>query len=148
MSKKIVPEDTTIKKIKISIILFILFSSIPSSYTKGKRARKNTLKAIKKNVRIYQNFFKDRYNEILKESDNIMNSVHNQMIEEFGEDANFIDPGIILQFLKFKRLGLIEEIEIKDDWINELIEVYGSSGVCWQSIKYTNKILNMLDKEL
>jgi len=137
-------------KVKIWVALFTLLSAIPKDLPKGKRARKNTLKALKKAIRISQSEIKlSEFKNLLEKVDTELSNTHSWMKETFGEDANYVNPGALFGLARFKYSEIFLDTDIKNNWIDELVEIHKEEneaieGRNWQSVKYFNKLVENL----
>jgi len=129
----------------IYIIIFILLSSIPEKTIPGKRIRKKILRELKKQIKIQQKLNKKNYIDCYNKANNIMYDCRAHMIKLYAEKGNYIDPSSILQIILFKT-DYFKNLNINFFLIDELKEVYSTSNLGWQSIKYTNFILKELDE--
>jgi hypothetical protein len=134
------------RNILLGIILYSFLYTIPKTYQLGKRGRKNILKALKKTLKIYYTHEEKNYLKLIKLAEVVMENTK----EKFsGEELEMLNPGSLFGILESKYPTYLEGFEINPSWIHDLKSTYvGTGGNGFISIKYTNKLIEEINKKL
>ena len=135
--------------IMVGAVLFILLSSVDPKYPGGKRGRKAILKALKKVLITYAyNENKQHYLDLVAKADKCQHDVRDMMVEEYGDKGNYINPGALLMILYKRYPDYIKPYNLKYDHITNINDHYINAGISFHSIKYGNKLIQAIHKEL
>lgn len=134
------------QQLLLSTVIFLLLSSIPSSYQGGKRGRKAIRKAVKRPLSIYSRENKEHYISLVNAGEDCMNLAMERLVDDIGDDAYYINPGILLKFLKWRYPDIMSISNIHDSHIENINEHYIGTGLGFISIKYGNMVVEQIQK--
>ena len=131
-------------KILLGIVLFSFLYTIPEKFPKGKMGRKNSNKALKKQLKIFSTKNEKYYLKLIDEADKILNETR----EFFGnEELQFLNPAALFLILNQKYSELLDIYDFKPSWIENIKKDYlGTGDNTFISIKYTNKLIENILK--
>lgn len=135
------------RKITMWVILYSFLYTIPKNYPIAKRARKNILKALKKQLKIYDvKKGHQQYLKLIQMAEKIMTDTK---VKFDREELRMLNPGSLFGILEKRYPEYFEDSEINESWIKELKDKYiGTGNNSFVSIKYTNLLIENLENEV
>jgi hypothetical protein len=133
------------RRILMGIILYSFLYTIPKTFPVGKMGRKNIMKALKKQLKIYD--VKKGHQEYLKLIELAETVMSNTKVVFSGEELEMLNPGALFAILEKNYPEYLELFEIKQSWLNNIKESYiGTGNNTFVSVKYTNKLINEIEE--
>jgi len=135
------------RKIVLGIILYSFLYTIPRDYPLGKRGRKNIMKALKKQLSIYNNKKgQKKYMVLIKDAEVIMANVK---VTFSGEELSMLNPGALFAQLEKNYSEYLDIFDFNPSWIKDLKDSYlGTGDNTFTSIKYTNKLILEIEENI
>ena len=135
------------RKIVLGIILYSFLYTIPRNYPLGKRGRKNIMKALKKQLSIYNNKKgQKKYMVLIKDTEVIMANVK---VTFSGEELSMLNPGALFAQLEKNYSEYLDIFDFNPSWIKDLKDSYlGTGDNTFTSIKYTNKLILEIEENI
>jgi len=135
------------RKIVLGIVLYSFLHTIPKEYPLGKRGRKNIMKALKKQLSIYNSKKgQEKYMVLIKIAEVIMT---NTQVIFSGEELQMLNPGALFAQLEKNYLEYLDIFNFNPSWIKDLKDSYlGTGDNTFISIKYTNKLILEIEENV
>jgi len=132
------------RQILMGIILYSFLYTIPKQFPIGKMGRKNIMKALKKQLKIYDvKKGHDKYLKLIKQAEIVMN---NTKVVFSGEELEMLNPGALFAILEKNYPEYLEFFDFNQSWIDNIKGNYLSTGNnTFVSIKYTNKLVQEIE---
>jgi len=134
------------KQIVLGAALFIMLSTIPENYQGGKRGRKAIMKELKKKLKIYGSTSPVKYSKLANMANDVIQNARENL--EFRnmdkEDLYYTNPGMMLKFIKWRYPEFVSMFELKNDHIENINSHYLGTGLGFQTIMFSNKLINEL----
>ncbi len=129
----------TDKAVVIGAMIYAMLDSIDKKEPAGKRSRKGILRAIKKSLAIFLKESGDskRYLELVRKSTTLIMEAKS---ETSVGDNLIADPGTIISTLANRWPDTLFGLGLKKEHIDSLKEAYGDSGLQFVSVKYANRM--------
>ena len=128
------------KQILTGIVIFLILSLIDKKEQDGKRGRKAIMKNIKKKLVTESNSNPNRYLKMVNSGSVVIRDASAEL------QTTIFNPGYIIFFLQQRYSEYIRVYDLSPDHIDNLKTAYGSGGITFQSIKYTNRLVKEIDK--
>jgi len=133
------------RKILMGIILYSFLYTIPKSFPIGKMGRKNIMKALKKQLKIYD--VKKGHKKYLKLIELAETVMSNTKVVFSGEELEMLNPGALFGILEKNYPEYLEFFEIKQSWLDNIKGNYlGTGNNTFVSVKYTNKLISEIEE--
>ena len=129
----------TDKAVVIGAMIYAMLDSIDKKEPAGKRARKGISRAIKKSLAIFLKESGDR-KRYLKLVGKSIDLVFEAKDETDAGDNLKADPGTIISTLASRWPDTLFGLGLKKEHIDSLREAYGDSGLQFVSVKYANRM--------
>ena len=127
--------------------MYSFLHTIPKEYPLGKRGRKNIMKALKKQLSIYNSKKgREKYMTLIKSAEVIMTNVQ---VTLSGEEIQMLNPGALFAQLEKNYLEYLDIFNFNPSWIKDLKDSYlGTGANTFTSIKYTNKLILEIEENI
>jgi len=133
------------RRILMGIILYSFLYTIPKTFPIGKMGRKNIMKALKKQLKIYD--IKKGHSNYLKLIELAEKVMQDTKVVFSGEELEMLNPGALFGILEKNYPEYLEPFEIKQTWIDNIKNGYLWTGDnTFVSVKYTNKLIDEIEK--
>jgi hypothetical protein len=133
------------RQILMGIILYSFLYTIPKQFPVGKLGRKNIMKALKKQLKIYN--VKKGHKEYMKLIELAEVVMINTKVIFSGEELEMLNPGALFGILEKNYPEYLELFEISQSWLDNIKESYiGTGNNTFVSVKYTNKLISEIEE--
>jgi len=134
-------EQVVVVKAAIYIMLASIEASAPNE-VRGKSGRKNISRQFKKDLMILSNELGIiKYNNLVKDIDHVIHEISEEQVKRFGSEGNFVNPFILLNFLKFKYNKIYSTLNIKETHFENIKKGFQDTGLSFITISFVNKLI-------
>ena len=136
---------TTKQEVLLGAIVYSNIFSIPKSDPTGKRSRKKISQAIRKQLSTFAKGREVEYVELVNKSHTVIDGVI-ELINERHGGLFKVEPGTLINGIRFKRPDLYESFDVQWDDVQTLIDAYEESGLQLSTMRYVTALLDVITK--